>query len=137
MTDENRRSNLALELEKGRRALQAATLCARSGLWDDAVSRAYYAAFHHAQALLLSAGLEARSHAGAHHLFHLHFVKAGLVPPRLGKLLAGLQKFREQADYERAFEFTAEGAQEELANAAEICEFIRDRLAADGWIAGD
>jgi uncharacterized protein (UPF0332 family) len=98
VTDENRRTNVTLELAKGQNALHAARLCADAGLWDDAVSRAYYAAFHHVQALLFSAGLEARSHTGTHHLFHLHLVRPGHVPARLGKLLAGLQKYREQAD---------------------------------------
>jgi len=134
VTDQNRRANLALELEKGQNALEAARLCAQARLWDDAVSRAYYSACRHVQALLFSAGLEARSHAGTHHLFHLHFVKPGLVPARLGKVFAGLQKFREQADYERAFGFTEEGAKEELANAEAICASIRDKLGQDGWI---
>jgi uncharacterized protein (UPF0332 family) len=134
VTSENRRANLALELEKGQNALEAARLCAQAKLWDDSESRAYCAAFHHVQALLFSAGVEARSHAGTHHLFHLHFVKPGLVPARLGKLLAGLQKYREQADYERAVGFTEEGAREELANAEQICASIRDKLAREGWI---
>lgn len=135
MTEGNRRTNLALEIEKGENALRAAVLCAGAELWDDAVSRAYYAAFHHVQALLLTQGQEARSHSGTHHLFHLHFVRAGLVPPRIGKLLSGLQKYREQADDERAVGFTEEGAREELAHAEEICAFVRARLVAEGWIA--
>jgi uncharacterized protein (UPF0332 family) len=133
LTRANRQKNLTLELEKGDSALRAAKLCAQAALWDDAVSRAYYAAFHHVQAILLSEGLESRSHAGEHHLFHLHFIKAGLVPARVGKLIAALQKFREQADHERAFEFTEAGAREELANAEEVCAALREKLATDGW----
>jgi uncharacterized protein (UPF0332 family) len=133
VTDENRRENLIVELEKGAASLQAAELCLGAGLWDDAVSRAYYAAYHHVQAVLFSEGLEARTHAGTHDLFYLHFVRTGLVPARLAKLFAALQRYREQADYSRAFHFTAEGAREEAAHARELCAGLADWLAARGF----
>ncbi|MBI3183745.1 MAG: HEPN domain-containing protein [Myxococcales bacterium] len=134
MTQENRRRNIELELEKGEASLKAAGLCLQAALWDDAVSRAYYCALHYAQALLLTLGLEARSHHGVHDLLYLHFVRPGQAPARLSKLLAGLQKYREEADYARAFRFSEQGAREEVANATEIRDFVRVALAEQGWL---
>ncbi len=134
MTEDNRRANLSLELEKGAASLRAAELCLGAGLHDDAVSRAYYAAFHHVQALLFSSGLEARTHGGTHDLFYLHFIRPGHAPARLGKLLSGLQHYREQADYVRAFRFSAEDAMVEVDNARVIVGWVHERLRADGWL---
>ena len=57
-----------------------------SGDYEDAVSRAYYAAFHCAQALLLWEGLSANTHQGVVSLFGLHFAKTG----KLRKNLAAI-----------------------------------------------
>ena len=57
MTNENRKKNIALEVAHGREALQAAEVLLAASLFRDAVSRAYYAAFHFACALLLTLGI--------------------------------------------------------------------------------
>ena len=134
MTGENRRLNLQAELRKGERARRSADTLLRAGLWDDAVSRACYAAYHHVSALLLTQGLEARTHAGLHDLFFLHFVRPGLLPRPLAKQFAGLQQYRAQADYSRAFSFPDAEAREEVTHANELCEAVRSYLATDGWL---
>lgn len=134
MIEGNRRLNLLVEVDKAEASLKAAELCFRAALWDDAVSRAYYAAYHMVQALLLTEGLEAKTHEGTHDLFYLHFVKPGRVPAHLAKVLAGLQRFREQADYSRVFRFTRDGAKEELDRAREVHQTITRLLEESGWL---
>jgi uncharacterized protein (UPF0332 family) len=70
------------------------------GDWDDAVSRAYYAAFHAAQAALLTEGQRADTHRGVAVLFGLLLVKAGKLDRRWGKFLANLKDDREAGDYD-------------------------------------
>jgi uncharacterized protein (UPF0332 family) len=135
VTDPNRRLNIQAELRRGDESLRAADALEGLGLWADAVSRAYYAAFHHVTAMLLSAGFQARTHEGTHDLFYLHFVRPAALPPYLGKWLSALQRFRQEADYSRSFQFTPEGAREELDHARELCARVRERLASEGWIA--
>jgi len=48
---------------KARDSIRGAELMARDGLYDFAVSRAYYAMFYAAEALLLGEGLQFSSHA--------------------------------------------------------------------------
>ena len=90
MIEQNRRRNVALETERAAASLRAAEVCLEASLWDDAVSRGYYAAYHIVQAVLFTAGLEARTHEGIHDLFFLHFVRPGVFPQRLARRLASL-----------------------------------------------
>lgn len=59
------RGYLAKACEKVR---EARDLCAK-GEWDDPISRAYYAAYHAAQAALLTEGQHADTHKGVVTLF--------------------------------------------------------------------
>ncbi len=87
-------------LEKGRRKLDVAVKLSASGDFDDAVSRAYYAAFHAVRALLTSAGQNPPTHSGVVTLFNLLFVKSGKLSKDLGRLFINLKDDREGVDYE-------------------------------------
>ena len=99
------------------------------------MSRFYYAAFHHVHALLVSEGLQAKTHSGAHALLYSHFVKTGKIPSRIAQRFAQLQKYREQADYTCALRFEEAHAREEAENARAICGAIGELLRAAGWFA--
>jgi len=86
--------------DKAAEKLRVAEILLRDGAYDDAVSRAYYAAFHAAQAVLLTEGLTATTHQGLVNLFGLHLVKTGKVEKKFGKILANLKDDREHSDYE-------------------------------------
>jgi uncharacterized protein (UPF0332 family) len=66
-------------------SLQAAKLLKDAGLLDDSASRAYYAVFHAASALLLSRDLTFNSHTGTLRAINLHFVKTGELNQSFGK----------------------------------------------------
>ena len=133
MTGENKKQNLAVEIEKSGASLRAAELCLGAGLFDDAVSCAYYAAYHMAQALAFSEGFEARTHGGLHDLVNLTFVRSGRLPAQIAKDFAALQRFRESADYARAFHFDQAQASEEVERARGLCGAMRDLLVAGEW----
>jgi uncharacterized protein (UPF0332 family) len=132
MTGENRKFNAQVELDKARAALRAARALADLGLWDDAVSRAYYAAFHAANALLLSEGILARTHAGTHDLLFQNFVVPGIVERAVSKDLAALQRYREQADYSSSIRFDATTGGEEVSRAERVVVTLSPLLIARG-----
>ena len=72
----------------------------KNGKFEDAASRAYYSAFHAAQAVLLTEGLTATTHRGLLNLFGLHFTKTNKINAKFGKLLSNLKDDREHSDYE-------------------------------------
>jgi len=133
MTDENRRRNIADELVRADQGLRAATALVGLGLNADAVSRAYYAVFHLLRAALLSRGVDPKTHAGAIHLFNTELVRKGTFPSAHNRLLGGLQRARELADYDAAVAFSAEDAGAEVAAAHEFSRAVLEVLTKEGW----
>ncbi len=91
--------------------------------YEDAVSRAYYAAYHATQALLLTEGEQAKTHKGAVTLFGLFFVKTGKFKKNIGKYLANLKDDRESGDYE-VFSYIDEETAKIAMNEAK--EFLKE-----------
>ena len=69
--------------------MRAARVLVDASLLHDAESRLYYAIYHAAVALLLTEGLEPRSHAGTASMLGLHFVKTGRMDPEDARYLPG------------------------------------------------
>lgn len=101
--DEVRGVLVRAEVHKACDALAAADSLLTIGLWDDAVSRLYYAVFHMASAALLAIGVEATSHRAVQSLVSLHLVKTGRVSVDTVRGIAELFALRNQADYNRLF----------------------------------
>ncbi|MCC7212644.1 MAG: HEPN domain-containing protein [Candidatus Brocadia sp.] len=87
-------------VQKANKKVGVAEKLLKSGDYEDAVSRAYYAVFHATQALLLTEGERAETHKGIVTLFGLLFVKTGKFSKHIGKYLANLKDDRESGDYE-------------------------------------
>lgn len=130
MTPADTRQSVLLEVEAGQEALRAAQSLVAEGLYRSAMSRAYYALFHHVKALLYTQGFEPKSHEGLEHLFGLHFVRSGRVDPSSAKLLARLQKYREQSDYGLVTVFTRKDVEQELAEIGRFLQTIQPHLTA-------
>jgi len=130
VTDQNRRHAIAEEMSRADDALKAADLLAANELFSDAVSRLYYYLLAHVRALLLTVGLEPRSHEGALRLLSLHFVKAGTLPRETAHVFSKLMKFREEADYNAAYVFAAEDFHELRAEALRLVYATRALIRA-------
>ena len=130
MNDANRRKNAAQEMALGDDALRAAQALLGLDLYNDAVSRAYYAAFHYARALLLLEGLEPKSHRGVMALLEHHFEAAGRLSRDALSRFARLQTFRGLADYDARERLPRERATEEVASARAFVDEARATLSA-------
>ncbi len=130
MTEEGRRESSLEELSLADEELTAARSLLEAGLARVSLTRAYFAVFHAARACLYAAGFEPRTHSGVHHLFNLHFVKSARFEPGTSRLMARLRKYREEADYSRAFVIDADGAREELESAQVFVEQVRAQVAS-------
>lgn len=126
--DEKIKALLKGHLEKAGEKLKMAETLLKSGGYDDAVSRAYYAAFHAAQALLLTEGLTTGTHQGVVNLFGLYFVKTGKIHKKFGKYLSNLKDDRENGDYEIYSAIDEESAREAVKEAGEFLQEIRRYL---------
>jgi uncharacterized protein (UPF0332 family) len=134
MNAPNRRDNAAREAAVGDDALRAAEALLALGLHNDAVSRAYYAAFHYARALLLLEGLEPKSHRGVFALLENHFEKTRRLSSEALSRFARLQTFRGLADYDAQGRLPADRANEEVASARIFVEEAK-RLLPDSAVS--
>ena len=137
MTGKNRRENARREAQLGDDALRAAEALLELGLPNDAVSRAYYAAFHYGRAVLLLDGLEPRSHRGVVALLERRAVE-GRGPSQQGvSRLARLQTFRSLADYSAGERLESERAAEECEAARAFVDEAREVLARASEVEPD
>ena len=113
-------------IEAAKEKLDSAEILFKHKKYDDAVSRAYYAVFHCAQALLLSIGVKAESHSGVRQLFGLHFIKNGEFSKKYGKYLKNLKDDRENGDYGIFSILEKDDAQKGIKEAEEfVAETLR------------
>ena len=108
MIEENKRENIREEIQRAEKAKEAAQLLMDNNFISDAVSKLYYFLLYGVRALLLTKGLEPKSHEGALRLFGLHFVKEGVFLSKDSHIFSKLLKFREEADYNPSYIFTKE-----------------------------
>jgi len=77
VNEENKRENIREEIDRANEAIRAANLLFENGFVKDAISKLYYSLLYSVRGLLLTEGLEPKSHEGTLRLFGLHFVKPG------------------------------------------------------------
>ena len=107
-------------LDVSKDKLDSAEILFKYKKYDDSISRAYYAVFHCAQALLLSLGVRAESHSGVRQLFGLHFIKKGILNKKFGRYLKNLKDERENGDYGIFTLIEKQDAQKALKEAEEF-----------------
>jgi uncharacterized protein (UPF0332 family) len=128
MTPANRKANAVDEMTKGNEALAEARVLLRERLCNGAVSRAYYAAYHWASALLVTKGVETRTHRGTIQMLSLHFVRPGLLSEEAAGLISRLEDFRELSDYSAPVTFHEEDARAAIDRAEAFIEACRPHL---------
>ncbi len=134
MTGENRRTNIGVQLARGKESLESADILLAAGKYADAVSRAYYGAFHHACALLLMSGQQARRHGGVERLLQRDLVRTGKLDAAVARSYAHLLKDRQDADYGAETVFTPALTAERVEAARVFCSAARQLLVSEGWL---
>ncbi len=117
-------------LAKAEEKLGVARRLLSQGDFEDAISRAYYAAFYAAQGLLLTEGLSSKSHGGLVSLFGLHFVKTGRIDKQYGRFLSNLLEDRQQSDYSLFSGLEKSDAENALLEAESFVKEIQRQLKA-------
>ncbi|MEN9798514.1 MAG: hypothetical protein RL653_2210 [Pseudomonadota bacterium] len=113
------------KLEAARRSLDARD-------WDDAPSRAYYAAFHAVTAVLRQRGAVFTSQEQTLGAFNRDFVATGQFPKDTARVLTRLFKDRQLGDYEVLATLDAETAREDVHDAGQLVRLCRDLVGRGG-----
>ena len=128
MTADNCRGNAVDESRRGDECLAEARYLLEGGFWNAAVSRAYYAAFHWAFALLMMKGLEPKTHRGVIQLLQLHYVETGAFSSTAAAALGELETYRELSDYNAKARFDEKRAAAEIQRAETFIASCRPLL---------
>lgn len=105
-------------LARAMEAVREAEFLLSARFFAASITRAYYAMFYAARALLASKGIAAKSHGGTLQRFAETFVKPGLVPAEMSSMLGAAMELREQADYHVNSSSLGEGKAGEVLEAA-------------------
>jgi len=130
VTGENQRRNSLDELSRADTCLNEARALSAGAFPYGAASRAYYAVFHAARALLFSVGIEARTHKSIASLIGERFVRPGRLSSQMGRLVSRMQRDREDADYATGAVFTDADAAQMIADAEAFLSEVRRLIAA-------
>ena len=128
--DEVLRQSVKHEVVHGEQALASSRALHDLGMYNDALSRLYYAAFHFAAALLLTEGVEPRRHRALPGLLLSHLASAGFDASDAARV-ARLSTYRDMADYERAFDATPAVVHEALNDAVAFVDRLVPACACE------
>jgi len=117
---------ISYRLEQAHHALRQAEVLAGVEEWDGVVNRAYYAMFYAALALLLTKGLGASKHTGVLALVDREFVRPGLLPSAMSRVLRDAFNQRQRSDYAELTPTSRERALEILGHAREFIEAVKN-----------
>jgi hypothetical protein len=134
VNEDNKRANIREEMDRANEAIRAANLLFANGFIRDAVSKVYYCLLYSIRALLLTEGLEPKSHEGALRLFGLHFVKPGAFEAKESHIFSKLMKLREEADYNPSYTFAPDDFAEFKSEAEGIIQKITDYLKSKTYL---
>ena len=115
-------------LEKAERSIRNAQKTMEDGDLDFAASRAYYAMFYVADALLGEKDMHFSKHGGTHGAFGQHFVKTGEFDIKYQRWLVAAFNQRMLGDYGTTPEFNDEDVQELIAHAHEFLQAAKTYL---------
>jgi uncharacterized protein (UPF0332 family) len=119
---------IASNLERADTNLQAAGELLDKGYYDVCASRAYYAAFYAASALLLNEGIDTSKHSGVIALIHQHFVKSGQLGKEQGRNLNWLFELRSVGDYGVSLHVTMDDARRAVLVAEDFLRVVKGLL---------
>jgi uncharacterized protein (UPF0332 family) len=124
-------SEILSNLERAETNLQVARELLEKGYYDISTSRAYYAAFYAASALLLNQGFDTSKHSGVIALIHQHFVKSGKLSKEQGRNLNWLFELRSVGDYGVSLHVLLEDYQRAVKTAEIFFESVKALLVRE------
>ena len=104
-------------LGKARRNIRSAKMLLADGDCDTAVSRAYFAMFYVAEAILLSKGLAYSKHSAVIAAFGKEFAKPGVLPAEFHAHLREAAEARNISDYQVGSLLTEEATAQHISRA--------------------
>jgi len=117
-----------LLIEKAESKLVSAKILFEKGIFDDAISRAYYCMYYAAKAILSLKDKYPRTHRGLVSQFGLEFVKEGIIEEYYARAITVAHERRERADYDIYYYPSKEEAESIIEDAERFLERIKKAI---------
>lgn len=108
--------------------LDDARLMYENGRYKNALNRAYYSIFHAIRAVNALKGFDSSKHSGVIAFFNQNYVKEGIFPKDLSKIITQASNNREKADYLDFYIASSEEAEKQIERAEEFTRSIKQYL---------
>ena len=112
-------------IERSKEDLDAAHLLFNSGNYRIANNRAYYSIFHALRAVLTFDNFDSSKHSGVIVEFRRRYIKEGIFPAEVSKMIGSAFTIRNASDYDDMFIASRTDTEEQLANADYIYGLIK------------
>ena len=119
-------------LESAREMLKDANVLKENGGSPvSIVNRAYYSVFYAALALLVTVDTEPNKHAGVLAKFDELFVREGIFPKEMSRILHHAFDMRQAGDYQKSRVITDEQADDVLVSAEKFVMAVEEKLSKE------
>lgn len=105
-----------------------------NGRYKNTLNRAYYSIFHAIKSVVILDGFDSSKHSGIIAYFNQNYVKTGIFPKEMSKIIRAASENREKADYHDFFIASKEEAESQIERAREFSAQISEYLKSKGII---
>jgi hypothetical protein len=113
-------------IERAREDLDAAHLLFDSGNYRIANNRAYYAIFHAMRAVLVFDNFDSSKHSGVIAEFRRKYIKEGIFPIEISKMIGSAFTIRNASDYDDMFIAGKSETEEQIENAECVYKYLHE-----------
>ena len=128
LTEEERNILVAYRIERSKITLADADNLIKSGSYNSAVNRLYYACYYAVVALLINYGISAQTHKGVIQMFTLHFISNNKIDKRYSVFYGRLFNDRISGDYDDFVQYDAETVNPMRLQAEKFIAVIEELL---------
>ena len=116
-------------INRAKEDLDAAHLLFDTGNYRIVNNRAYYAIFHALRAVLVFDNFDSSKHSGIIAEFRRRYIKEGIFPTEMSKMIGSAFTIRNASDYDDMFIASRDDTEEQIANAEYIYKLLRTYIS--------
>ncbi|MBN1927262.1 MAG: HEPN domain-containing protein [Prolixibacteraceae bacterium] len=124
--------HISYRLNRARETYSDALLLFEKKSYNSSINRLYYAAFYATIALLLSRGIEIKSHTGVKQKLGKEFVLKNLISKDMAKIYSLLADYRHKGDYDDLFDFDPVVVSRLISPVKEYIDRIEELIVQKG-----
>ena len=115
-------------IERAKEDLEAAHLLFNAGNYRIANNRAYYTIFHAMRAVLVFDNFDSSKYSGVIAEFRRRYIKEGIFPVELSKMIGSAFTIRNASDYDDMFLASKTDTEEQIANAEYVYRLLSEYI---------